>query len=315
MDLACPLRTQDENEAKPMRWKGQRRSENVVDAGGQAQARPRGKKAAAGGGLGIIVVAVIMMLMGKNPMSLLDQLGTQAVGTQAPAQGGGAAGDGIVANSPAEERMLDFIGAVLGSTEDVWRELFQERGKRYDEPTLVRFRDVVNSACGTQSSAVGPFYCSGDDTIYLDLTFFNELAKRHGAAGDFAQAYVIAHEVAHHLQNLLGYTQMVAGKKRGLSKERVNEWSVRQELHADFLAGVWAFHASHLLEGGDREEALRAARQIGDDTLQRKAGMHVQPESFTHGTAEQRQRWFKRGMDTGQMALGEELYSLPYGRL
>ncbi len=296
-----------------MRWKGQRKSENVIDAGGQQAPRPRAKKAAAGGGLGIIVVAVIMMLMGKNPMSLLGQLQTDVAGAPPSAQerrtGGG---DGIVANSPEEQELLDFISVVLASTEDVWNELFRAGGQRYDEPTLIRFRDVVDSACGTQSSAVGPFYCSGDDTIYLDLTFFNELAKRHGAAGDFAQAYVIAHEVGHHLQNVLGITQMVAGKKRGLSKERANQWSVRQELHADFLAGVWAFHASHLLERGDREEARRAARQIGDDTLQRKAGIHPRPESFTHGTADQRQRWCLRGMDTGKMSVGEELYKLPY---
>lgn len=297
-----------------MRWKRQRRSENVVDAGGQTAARPRGKQAAMGGGLGMIILAVIMLLMGKNPMSLLSQLPTQAAGPQTQAQRGG---DNIVANSPAEAEMLEFIAAVLGSTEDVWNELFRASGQKYQEPTLVRFRDMVNSACGSQSSAVGPFYCSGDDTIYLDLTFFSELAKRHSAAGDFAQAYVIAHEVGHHLQNVLGITQMVAGKKRGLSQERANQWSVRQELHADFLAGVWAYYAGKkgLIEGGDREEALNAAKQIGDDTLQRKARGYVQPEGFTHGTAAQRQRWFKLGMDTGSMRAGERVYDMPYDEL
>ena len=297
-----------------MRWKRQRKSENVVDAGGSATARPRGKQAAVGGGLGMVILAVIMMLMGKNPMSLLSQLPTQAAGPQAQAPRGG---DNVVANSPEEEKMLNFIAAVLGSTEDVWNDLFERSGKRYQEPTLVRFRDIVNSACGTQSSAVGPFYCSGDDTIYLDLTFFHELAKRHRAAGDFAQAYVIAHEVGHHLQNILGITQMVAGEKRGLSEARANQWSVRQELHADYLAGVWAYYANQagLVEGGDREEALNAAAQIGDDTLQRKARGYVQKESFTHGTAAQRQRWFKRGMDTGDMSEGVKLFELPYDRL
>ena len=297
-----------------MRWKQQRKSENVVDAGGSAAPRPRAKKAAVGGGLGVIVVAVIMMLMGKDPSSLLSQLPTQAAGTQTRAPRGG---DNVVANSPAEQDMLNFVSAVLGSTEDVWNELFRKDGQKYQEPTLVRFRDMVNSACGSQSSAVGPFYCSGDDTIYLDLTFFNELAKRHSAAGDFAQAYVIAHEVGHHLQNVLGFTQMVHGKKQGLSTERANQWSVRQELHADFLAGVWAYYAGKegLIEGGDREEALNAAAQIGDDTLQRKARGFVQPEGFTHGTAKQRQRWFKLGMDSGSMRKGEQVYDMPYGDL
>ncbi|WP_145196792.1 neutral zinc metallopeptidase [Planctomycetes bacterium Poly30] len=294
-----------------MQWKGRRKSENVVDAGGDASAAPRGKQAAVGGGLGVIVLAVIMLLMGKNPLALLSQLPTQAAGPQTQQRGG----DGVVANSPAEQEMLDMISVVLASTEDVWNDLFRQGGQKYQEPTLVRFRDMVSSACGTQSSAVGPFYCSGDDTIYLDLTFFSELAKRHSAAGDFAQAYVIAHEVGHHLQNLLGITQMVAQKKQGLSEARANQWSVRQELHADFLAGVWAYYAKEeqkMLDPGDREEALNAAKQIGDDTLQRKARGYVQPEGFTHGTAAQRQRWFKLGMDTGDMRAGERVYDMPY---
>ena len=267
-----------------------------------------------GGGLGVIILAVIMLLMGKNPSSLLSQLPSQAAGPQAQAPRGG---DNVVANSPEEQEMLDFISAVLGSTEDVWNELFRKSGQRYQEPTLVRFRDRVNSACGSQTSAVGPFYCSGDDTIYLDLTFFNELAKRHSAAGDFAQAYVIAHEVGHHLQNVLGITKMVYDKKQGLSEERANQWSVRQELHADFLAGVWAYYAGKkgLVEGGDREEALNAAKQIGDDTLQRKARGYTQPEGFTHGTAAQRQRWFSLGMDTGSMSAGERVYDIAYSEL
>lgn len=260
-----------------------------------------------------IVVVVIALLMGKNPMALLSQLPTQAADPGVQTRGS-AGGDGFVANSPEEQELLDFISTVLANTEDVWGAIFRESGKTYPEPTLIRFRDRVNSACGSQSSAVGPFYCPGDDTIYLDLTFFSDLAKRHRAAGDFAQAYVIAHEVGHHLQNVLGVSQMVAGKKRGLSQEGKNQWSVRQELHADFLSGVWAHFAERqrLLEPGDREEALNAAAQIGDDTLQRRAGGYVREESFTHGTAAQRQRWFKLGMDTGKVSAGERVYELPY---
>ena len=268
-----------------------------------------------GGGLGVLVIAVIMMLLGKNPMAMLSNMpsgmGGQAAPTQAP-----TGGDNIVANSPEEAEMLKFIGAVLGNTEDVWGMLFDRNPKlpAYPAPTLVRFRDMVNSACGTQSSAVGPFYCSGDDTIFLDLTFFNELAKRHRAAGDFAQAYVIAHEVGHHIQNVIGITQFVAQKKRGLGEAGKNQWSVRQELHADYLAGVWAHYADqqNLLDRGDREEALNAAAQIGDDTLQRRARGQVRPVEFTHGTARQRQRWFMKGMQAGDMESGLGVYEAAY---
>ena len=294
-----------------MRWKGRRQSDNVVDAG--SQPRPaRGKQAAVGGGLGVLVLAVVVMLLGGDPSALLGQGALPGVET-----GGSSAGT-VQANSPQEQEMLDFISVVLADTEDVWNQLFADMGQNYPEPTLVRFRDSVDTACGTQPKAIGPFYCSGDDSIYIDLTFFNELAKRHHAAGDFAQAYVIAHEVGHHLQNVLGITQQVAAKKRSLPEKQANRWSVRQELHADFLAGVWAHHAQrtkNILESGDLEEAINAAEQIGDDTLQRKARGYVQPDGFTHGTAAQRKRWFELGFQTGDMKVGEEAYTRAYDDL
>lgn len=204
--------------------------------------------------------------------------------------------------SPAEDESADFVSVVLADTEDVWGAQFAERGLEYREPTLVLFRGSVQSACGFGTAAVGPFYCGRDQRAYLDLGFFDELERRFGAPGDFARAYVVAHEIGHHVQTLLGISHEVVARSEGLSEEDANRLSVRQELQADCFAGVWAHHAERsrdVLEPGDLEEALGAASAIGDDTLQRRSGGEIVPDSFTHGTSEQRARWFRRGFETG----------------
>jgi predicted metalloprotease len=210
--------------------------------------------------------------------------------------------------NPAEEERKDFVSAVLAQTEDVWKDLFRRMNKEYQEPHLVLFPGRVESACGLASAAVGPFYCPGDQKVYLDLSFFQELKDRFRAPGDFAQAYVVAHEVGHHVQNLLGISDKVHSQQSRLGKAEANELSVRLELQADFLAGVWAHHAEQsrqILEAGDVEGALRAATAIGDDRLQREAQGYVVPDSFTHGTSQQRVRWFRRGLETGDLSQGD----------
>ncbi|OEC34746.1 hypothetical protein SAMN05216600_10880 [Pseudomonas cuatrocienegasensis] len=273
-----------------MRWNRARRSDNVEDN--------RGRRFGGGRGLslgGVAVVIIIGLLSGQDPLQILGQLAGQlsqpaAVSTQAPA-----------ANDPQR----DFVSAVLGDTEDTWRELFQQAGRQYRDPTLVLFSGGVDSACGFAQSAVGPFYCPGDQRVYLDLSFFRELEQRFGAAGDFAQAYVIAHEVGHHVQTLLGVSAQVnAARQRGERMEGASGLLVRQELQADCLAGVWAFHAQRRLdwlEPGDVEEALNAANAIGDDRLQRQAQGQVVPDAFTHGTSAQRMRWFSNGFEHGEV--------------
>ena len=207
--------------------------------------------------------------------------------------------------SPQEQQLAEFESVVLADTEETWHTVFAEQGAQYQEPTLVLFTGRVNSACGMATAAVGPFYCPGDQQVYIDLSFFNDLSRRHGAPGDFAQAYVVAHEIGHHVQTLLGVSQRVQRAKRGRGEAGSNALSVRQELQADCFAGLWA-HAAKvdraLLDPGDLEEALRAASAIGDDRLQREAGGRVVPDSFTHGTSEQRVRWFRRGFESGEMA-------------
>ena len=205
-------------------------------------------------------------------------------------------------SSPADQQSVEFVKVVLGDTETTWHKIFGQLGQQYKEPRLIRFTDRVNSACGSASSAVGPFYCPGDQQIYIDLSFFRDLKERYGAPGDFAQAYVIAHEVGHHVQTLLGISGKVHAAKRGKSEAQANALSVRQELQADCFAGLWGHAANidrNLLEKGDLEEALRAASAIGDDRLQRQAGRAVVPDSFTHGSSAQRMKWFRRGFDTG----------------
>ena len=272
-----------------MRWDEMRQSDNVED------------RRSGGGGLpvkglgigGIVVVGLLSLLLGKNPLEVLGLVQQVQQHAAAPSQGQAPAG-------PADQGK-QFVSAILGDTEDTWGQLFQQSGKQYQRPKLVLFRNAVASACGQASSAVGPFYCPGDSKVYLDLGFFDELHTRFGAPGDFAQAYVIAHEVGHHVQNLLGISEQVHRKQQQVGKKAANALSVRLELQADCFAGVWGHYAEtrHLLESGDMEEALTAANAIGDDTLQRNASGHVAPDSFTHGSSAQRIKWFKQGFESG----------------
>lgn len=278
-----------------MRWKRARRSDNVVDARGAGGGRRIGGKGLSLGGVAIIVV--LGLLSGQDPMQILGQIGGQLLQEQSAP---------VSQPAPAQnDAGSEFVRAVLGDTEDTWRALFQAQGQAYRDPTLVLFRDGVRSACGFASSAVGPFYCPADQRVYLDLGFFQELEQRFAAAGDFAQAYVIAHEVGHHVQTLLGVSAKVnAARQRGERVEGANGLLVRQELQADCLAGVWAHHAQRRLdwlEEGDLEEALNAANAIGDDRLQQQGRGQVVPDSFTHGTSAQRERWFRTGFDSGQL--------------
>lgn len=268
-----------------MRWEGRRQSGNVEDRRGRS-----GGGVAMGGGLGMLVLLLIVWLLGGNPMQLLEQTGGVAPG---PA--------GQVESSPEEERAVAFVKTVLADTEDIWNEEFARMGKTYEEPKLIIFRGKVQSGCGFAGAQMGPFYCPVDRTVYIDLSFFNELHEKFGAPGDFAQAYVIAHEVGHHVQNLLGISGKVQQARQRASEVEGNELSVRLELQADFLAGMWARKGQQkfdFLEPGDLEEALRAANRIGDDTLQRQAQGRVVPDSFTHGSSEQRMRWFKKGLQS-----------------
>ncbi|GAA5785209.1 KPN_02809 family neutral zinc metallopeptidase [Chitiniphilus shinanonensis] len=273
-----------------MRWDKMRESRNVEDRRGMG----------GGGGVklglgGIAVVVVVGLLMGKNPAEILGML--SQVQQTAPATATQQAAPA------ADDQGRQFVARVLGDTEDTWTTLFAENGGQYQQPRLVLFRGAVNSACGQASSAVGPFYCPGDRQVYLDLGFFDELNQRYRAGGDFAAAYVIAHEVGHHVQNLLGVSDKVHAARQRLDEVGGNALSVKQELQADCLAGVWGHYAQQrgLLEQGDLEEALTAAHAIGDDTLQRNAGRQVVPDSFTHGTSEQRMTWFRRGFDSGRI--------------
>jgi len=253
-----------------------------------------GGKIAIGGGLGGIVLLILALLFGVDPNQLLEQL------PQSETQPGTTTSRPI---NPEEEELRKFSSVVLAETEDVWNEIFRQMGGQYRKPTLVLFTDQVQSACGNASAAVGPFYCPGDEKLYLDLAFFRELHSRFRAPGDFAQAYVIAHEVGHHVQQLLGTSARVSALQRQTSRGQANELSVRLELQADFLAGVWAYHAQRkgLLEAGDLEEALNAASAVGDDNIQKQSQGYVVPDSFTHGTSVQRIRWFRKGFETGDL--------------
>lgn len=273
-----------------MDWENQRRSGNVEDRRGM-----RVPGGVAGGGIGtIVIVMLISWITGANPLTLLQIAnGVSGGGQQAPAEQGRV-------GTPTGDPQSEFASAVLGSTEDVWTRVFQESGERYQPPTLVLFEDAVQSACGTNSSAVGPFYCPADQKLYVDLSFFRELDQKFGAPGDFAQSYVIAHEVGHHLQVLLGVSEQVQAARQRASEVEGNRLSVLQELQADCFAGVWGHHAQDkLLQQGDVEEGLRAAAAIGDDTLQRRSQGRVSPESWTHGSSAQRVEWLKRGLSEG----------------
>jgi predicted metalloprotease len=278
-----------------MRWQGRQGSTNVDDRRGKTL-----RRTGRGIGLGGIIIIVLALLMGENPLALLGLLA---------GQGGGAMVEETTTVDPAEQPLVDFVSVVLKDTEDVWQEVFREQlGQGYLEPTLVLFSGQVQSVCGFASAASGPFYCPADSKVYVDLSFYKELNDFFEAPGDFPMAYVIAHEVGHHVQNLLGITDQVAAQRGRISQEEYNELSVRLELQADFLAGVWVHHADRMkqiLEEGDIEEALRAAAAIGDDRIQSRTQGYVVPESFTHGTSEQRKRWLLRGMESGELDQGD----------
>ncbi|WP_194774718.1 KPN_02809 family neutral zinc metallopeptidase [Pararhodonellum marinum] len=300
-----------------MKWQGRRKSANIDDRRGQSQP-------AFGGGrgfnpfligplikllfskAGLFIIGgffLITWLMGINPLSLIQQF----VG------GSGFTQSGSYEATAEEEELAEFTAVVLADTEDVWNQLIEN----YQEPTLVLFSGSVSSACGSASSATGPFYCPGDKQVYIDLSFYNDLKNRLGAPGDFAQAYVIAHEVGHHIQNLMGISGEVQSRRGRISQTEYNELSVRLELQADFLAGVWAHHTQkmkNVLEEGDIDEALNAANAIGDDRIQKQSQGRVVPDSFTHGTSAQRMRWFKKGFTTGDLNQGDT-FGIPYGQL
>ena len=274
-----------------MKWRTGRRSRNIED-----RRRVRIPRKAAGGGIGIIVVALIAMYFGVDPSIFLNTQGPgSSIGTQTSTR----------QISPEENQLAEFVSVVLADTEDTWHALFNEMGQNYREPNLVLFTGAVESACGYAQAAMGPFYCPADQKVYIDLSFYQDLKNRHQAPGDFAQAYVIAHEVGHHVQTLLGISEKVHNARRRMSQAEGNKLSVMLELQADCFSGLWAHHAQRtrqILEEGDIEEALNAASAIGDDRLQRKSRGYVTPDSFTHGSSRQRVRWFKQGFKTGDIA-------------
>ena len=272
-----------------MRWQSGRRSSNVEDRRGRKASA--GRKTAVGGGT-LLLVLLLSALFGQNPLTLLQQIEGGGTSTQIPA-------DATVGQDDAAQ----FVSVVLGYTEDTWNTIFAQANSTYREPVLVLYDDAVNSACGYNTAATGPFYCPGDMKLYLDLSFMREL-QRMGAGGDFAMAYVIAHEVGHHIQTLTGVERQVRQAQSRSSQTQRNQLSVLMELQADCYAGVWAHHTErmkNILEQGDIEEGLRAAASVGDDRLQKMAGRRVQPESFTHGTSQQRMQWFRTGLQTGNV--------------
>ena len=284
-----------------MKWEGNRESDNVEDRRGEGGGGGGGGFGFGGRsiGIGTIVIALVGgWVLGVNPMTILNLLsgggGQVTTQTQAPAQ-----------QPPADDEMARFVKTVLADTEDTWTTLFKAEGGSYVRPKLVLFAGSTPTACGQGESATGPFYCPGDQKVYLDLDFFNLMQQRFKVSGEFAQAYVIAHEVGHHVQNLLGLSEKVDNARRTATERQANAMSVRLELQADCFAGVWAYHANaerKILEQGDVEAALKAATAIGDDALQRQAQGHVVPDSFTHGTSEQRVRWFTKGIESGRIS-------------
>lgn len=274
-----------------MRWQGRRQSSNVEDRRGMSS------KGMVGGGIGGIVIVIIVLLLGGDPSSLIQNIQTSDQTTTSNY------------NETAEEKELaQFVSVVLAETETVWHNIFSDLGSNYREPKLVLFSGSVQSACGVAGSSTGPFYCPGDQKLYIDLSFYQELQSKFKAPGDFAMAYVVAHEVGHHIQNLLGTMEKVQQLRSRVSQEEYNQYSVRLELQADFYAGVWAHYTDRiegLLEEGDLDEALNAASAVGDDRIQKQAQGYVVPESFTHGTSEQRKRWFYKGYKTGDIRQGD----------
>jgi predicted metalloprotease len=277
-----------------MLWKGRRQSENVEDRRGM----PGGRGALVGGGIGTLVIALIVMFMGGDPTAILQQ--AQQAPTSTPADSGQP-----YQETPEEQETREFVSVVLADTEDVWTTVFQQGGEQYVKPKLVLFSGAVDSGCGMAQSAMGPFYCPADQRVFIDLSFYDDMRTKMGAGGDFAQAYVIAHEVGHHVQNLLGTSGQVQQRRQGASEAESNALSVRLELQADCYAGVWANRTQaqkQVLESGDIEEALNAASAVGDDRLQEQARGYVTPDSFTHGSSAQRVKWFKRGFERGDVA-------------
>ena len=277
-----------------MKVDDRRTSDNVEDRRGMST---RGK-VAVGGGIGTIVIALVVLLLGGDPTSVLNNAEETTTTSES----------GTVTSSPEEEAMKIFVSKVLAGTEDVWTKIFQESNMTYQMPTLVIFSDQVQSACGYASGASGPFYCPGDQKVYLDLAFFDELKTKFGAYGDFAIAYVVAHEIGHHVQNQLGILSDVNGQRSRMSETSSNQLLVRLELQADFLAGMWAHYDQQMynsLESGDIEEAMNAAASVGDDVLQKRYQGRVIPDAFTHGTAEQRKEWFRKGYTSGDFDQGD----------
>jgi uncharacterized protein len=272
-----------------MKYKGRRGSANVEDRRGM------GGKTLVGGGIGGLIIVLIITFMGGNPDEILNDLGAKGTDQNVAYE-----------ETEDEKELAEFVSVVLADTEEVWSSLFAEEGLTYKEPKLVLYSGSVQSACGAAGSAVGPFYCPGDQKLYIDLSFYQELQNKFQAPGDFAMAYVIAHEVGHHVQTLLGTSGQVNELRQRLSQEEFNKYSVKLELQADYYAGVWAHHAQgmNLLEEGDLEEALTAASAVGDDTIQKRAQGYVVPESFTHGTSKERKNWFYKGFESGTIEGG-----------
>ena len=278
-----------------MRWRGERQSDNVEDRRGMSVSR--GAKVGGIGGLGLVAVVVISMFLGVDPTALLQVVGQSTQSTTMSTE--------QTASTPANDDMRNFVAVVLAETEDVWNETFQKAGRTYEEPKLVLFSGAVESACGMADAAVGPFYCPADHKVYLDLVFFEDLHSRFGASGDFAQAYVIAHEIGHHVQTQLGIIQKVNEMQARVGKTERNKLNVMLELQADCLAGMWAHQARKkrdILEAGDIEEGLNAASAVGDDRIQKRTQGYVVPDGFTHGSSAQRVRWFKKGLEQGNIA-------------
>ncbi|MBP2000297.1 putative metalloprotease [Paenibacillus shirakamiensis] len=274
-----------------MQWKGRRESSNVEDRRGMGG----GGKTLVGGGIGGIIILLLYTLLGGNAGGL-DNILNSGSGTDSSYQ-----------ETAEDQELSKFVKVVLADTEDVWSDVFKSNGLTYEDPTLVMYSGSVQSACGTASSSVGPFYCSGDRKLYIDLSFYKELQNRFKAPGDFAMAYVVAHEVGHHVQTLLGISDQMQSMRQKLSETEFNKYSVRFELQADYFAGVWANHVQgkNLLEAGDVEEALTAASAVGDDSIQKQAQGYVVPESFTHGTSAQRKNWFSKGFQSGTIKGGD----------
>jgi hypothetical protein len=273
-----------------MKWQGRQGSGNIEDRRGMS-----GGRMVVGGGIGTVVIVIIVLLLGGDPSQLLNNMQNGPETEQ-------------VVNSAEDDQMAQFVSVVLKDTETVWNKIFEESNTTYRNPTLVIFRGEVESACGLASSASGPFYCPGDEKVYIDLAFCDQLKTKFGAYGDFAVAYVIAHEIGHHVQKQLGILEQVDTERSGLSELKANKLTVRLELQADFLSGVWAHYAQEMLntlESGDIDEAINAAAAVGDDNLQMKSQGHIVPDAFTHGTSAQRKEWFRKGWISGDLKQGD----------